>query len=59
MLFAPCIVIQLYKTNQHAHSYTYKTAYPNACTTHCTVPVRLPEDDPLVSKHVEDKKIKH
>jgi len=41
----------------YKQSSTYKTAYNDACKTHYTVPSvykRLPEDEPSVSKHVED-----
>ena len=50
-LCSVCISISsLYRT----HFCTYKTAYPDACKTSCMYN-RLPEDVPLVSKHVEDK----
>jgi len=49
-------------THTSARVYThfnYKTVCTNACKTHDTIPVHtcLPEDEPSVSKHVEDIKM--
>jgi len=44
------------------HTFTYKTAYTDTCKTYQIVTVninRLPENEPSVSKHVEDIKTKN
>jgi len=42
----------------YTHSFTYQTAYTEACKTHYSIPVytTLPEDELAGSNHVEDIK---
>ena len=53
-------MFDIFRPQYRAYSSTYKSAYTDAYKTHYTVTVytRLPEDEPSISKHVEDIKIK-